>query len=85
MNPYDNESFCPYPGYVPKLRAQDYEMRTEKPLYKRGKDGLYFVVEHRARRTRAGYEARRNGVTAMFVNLADAVNFFNGGTNETDT
>lgn len=76
---YDNSDYCVIPVYEPKLRVKDYEMRTETPLYRHGKDGLYFIVEHKAKRTRAGYEARRKGRTATFVDLRDAINFYNGG------
>lgn len=79
MNLYDNADFCAIPGHTPKLRTKDYVMRVETPLYRHGKDGLYFIVEHKARRTRAGYEARRKGKTATFVNLTDAIDFYNGG------
>lgn len=76
---YDNNDFCAIPGYEPKLRTKDYEMRVVTPLYRHGKDGLYFIVEHKPTRTRAGYEARRKGKTAVFVELADAIDFYNGG------
>lgn len=79
MNLCDNADFCVIPGYEPKLRTKDYEMRVVTPLYRHGKDGLYFVVEHKPTRTRAGYEARRKGKTATFVNLTDAIDFYNGG------
>lgn len=79
MNLCDNADFCVIPGYEPKLRTKDYEMRVVTPLYRHGKDGLYFIVEHKPRRTRAGYEARRKGKTATFVNLTDAIDFYNGG------
>lgn len=79
MNLHVNADFCAIPGHTPKLRTKDYEMRVETPLYRHGKDGLYFIVEHKARRTRAGYEARRKGKTATFVNLIDAIDFYNGG------
>lgn len=63
-----------------KLRAKDYIMRTETPLVKSGKsNGIWFVVEHRLRRTLAGYEVRINGTTATFVDLDDAVEFYNKG------
>lgn len=76
---YDNNDFCAIPGYEPKLRTKDYEMRVVTPLYRHGKDGVYFIVEHKPKRTRAGYEARRKGTTAVFVDLADAIDFYNGG------
>lgn len=79
MNLCDNADFCAIPGYEPKLRTKDYEMRVETSLYRHGKDGLYFIVEHKPTRTRAGYEARRKGKTAVFVDLADAIDFYNGG------
>lgn len=79
MNLCDNADFCVIPGYEPKLRTKDYEMRVVTPLYRHGKDGLYFIVEHKPKRTRAGYEARRKGKTAVFVNLTDAIDFYNGG------
>lgn len=79
MNLCDNADFCAIPGHTPKLRTKDYEMRVVTPLYRHGKDGLYFIVEHKPTRTRAGYEARRKGKTATFVNLTDAIDFYNGG------
>lgn len=62
-----------------RLFIKDYLMRTETPLYRQKSDGLWFVVEHKAKRTRAGYEVRVNGITATFVDLADAVDFYNRG------
>lgn len=62
-----------------RLSIKDYEMRVETPLYRNGGDGLYFIVEHKPKHTRAGYEVRSNGEAATFVDLADAINFYNGG------
>lgn len=63
-----------------RIRATDYIMRTEQPLVKCGRnDGIWFVVEHKLKKTRAGYEARINGITGTFYNLGDAVDFYNDG------
>lgn len=63
-----------------KIRATDYIMRTETPLAKSGRrNGIWFIVEHKLKKTRAGYEARINGKTGTFYNLGDAVDFYNNG------
>lgn len=63
-----------------KIKAKDYIMRTETPLVRSKRScGIWFVVEHRLRRTLAGYEVRIAGKTATFVDLGDAVDFYNKG------
>jgi hypothetical protein len=62
-----------------KLRTSDYLMTVRTPLARGSRGGLWFVVEHKAKRTRAGYEVQRGTKTAQFVNLEDAIKYYNGG------
>lgn len=63
-----------------RIYIKNYLMHTETPLVRTGKsNGIWFVVEHKLKRSRAGYEVRINGRTATFVDFVDAVNFYNNG------
>ena len=61
-----------------ELRMNKFANLTQKyPMHRDGRKMLYFVVEHQPDHTRAGYEVKQGGKTIQFVDLADAVKFFN--------
>ena len=61
-----------------ELRMNKFANLTQKyPMHRDGRKTLYFVVEHQPDHTRAGYEVEQGGKTTQFVDLADAVKFFN--------
>lgn len=61
-----------------ELRMSKFANLTQRyPMHRDGRRTLYFVVEHHPDHTRAGYEVERDGKTVQFVDLADAVKFFN--------
>lgn len=48
------------------------------PMHRDGRGKtLWFVVEHQPERTRAGYEVEMGKKSAQFVDLRDAVKFYN--------
>lgn len=48
------------------------------PMHRDGRGKtLWFVVEHKPERTRAGYEVQQGKKTVQFVDLRDAVRYFN--------
>lgn len=61
-----------------ELRMSKFANLTQRyPMHRDGRKTLYFVVEHRPDHTCAGYEVEQGGKAAQFVDLADAVKFFN--------
>ena len=76
VSEYDNENFLN--GKDRPLRARMFEGLTSSyPLYRGESKGLFFVVEHHSHKTRAGYEVRKGSRTVTFINLSDAINFYN--------
>ncbi len=63
-----------------ELRMSKFANLTQKyPMHRDGRKTLYFVVEHQPDHTRAGYEVERDGKAVQFVDLTDAIKFFNDG------
>lgn len=63
-----------------ELRMSKFANLTQRyPMHRDGRKTLYFVVEHHPDHTCAGYEVERDGKAVQFVDLTDAIKFFNDG------
>lgn len=73
---YDNEYFLSK-AKAP-LRVRMFEGLTASyPLYRESGKGLYWTIEHHAKKSLGAYEVRKGSKSSYFRHLSDAIDFYN--------